>query len=77
METQTVINFGLGLGMTVAGWFAREMWSAVKELKTDLAHLREELPNKYAQKDELEKAISRIENKLDKISDKLDEKADK
>lgn len=63
--------------MAVLGWFAREMWSAVKELKSDLAHLREELPKQYVLKDDLEKAIDRIDAKLDKIFDKLDSKADK
>ena len=77
METQFTINLVLGGGMAALGWFAREMWSAVKELKTDLAHLREELPKEYVLKDDLEKAIDRIDAKLDKIFDKLDSKADK
>ncbi|MCI4427750.1 MAG: hypothetical protein JHC40_01140 [Burkholderiales bacterium] len=77
MEPQSTINLVLGAGLTVLGWFAREMWSAVKELKTDLAHLREELPTEYVLKDDLEKALARIDTKLDKIFDRLDAKADK
>ena len=77
MESQVIINLALGVVMAVLGWFAREMWSAVKELKSDLAHLREELPKQYVLKDDLEKAIDRIDTKLDKIFDKLDSKADK
>jgi len=46
-------------------------------LKTDLAHLREELPKEYVLKDDLEKALDRIDTKLDKIFDRLDAKADK
>jgi acetylornithine/succinyldiaminopimelate/putrescine aminotransferase len=77
METQSTINLVLGAGMSALGWFAREMWAAVKELKTDLAHLREELPKDYVLKDDLEKALARIDTKLDKIFDRLDAKADK
>ena len=44
MEYQSLINTGAGIAFTVTGWFAREMWTAVKELKSDLAKLREELP---------------------------------
>ncbi|WP_369952208.1 hypothetical protein [Ralstonia syzygii] len=77
MDIQHLIDLGLAVGMTVLGWFAREMWSAVKELRADLAHLREELPKQYVLKDDLEKAIDRIDSKLDKIFDKLDSKADK
>ncbi len=77
MDSQFAVNVVLGAGMAALGWFAREMWSAVKELKADLAHLREEIPKEYAQKDDLEKVMIRIDAKLDKLFDKLDEKADK
>jgi hypothetical protein len=48
---QDVLNLVGGIALTVIGWFARELWSAVKELKNDLGKLREELPKTYAQKD--------------------------
>jgi hypothetical protein len=47
---QDLLNLIGGIGLTVLGWFGRELWSAVKELKTDLAKLREELPKTYAQR---------------------------
>ena len=37
MENQQFINLFFGVGLTVTGWFARELWAAVKDLKTDLA----------------------------------------
>ncbi len=78
MDTvQNVITFVLGTAIAVLGWFAREMWSAVKELKNDLANLREDLPHKYVQKDDFEKVLDRIDTKLDKIFDRLDAKQDK
>jgi hypothetical protein len=77
METQALINFGFVLISGVLGWFAREMWSAVKELKADLAKLREELPKTYVTKDDFKSDMQRVLDMLDKIWTKLDGKADK
>jgi hypothetical protein len=77
MEYQSLINTGAGIAFTVAGWFAREMWNAVKELKSDLAKLREELPKTYVTRDDNRDDIREIKEMLGKIFDKLDGKADK
>lgn len=77
MEPQAVVNVGFVLVSGVLGWFAREMWSAVKELKADLAKLREELPTKYVTKDDFKHDMQRVLDMLDKIWTKLDGKADK
>ena len=77
MEYQNLINSVAGLGFTVVGWFAREMWSAVKELKSDLSKLREELPKTYVTRDDNRDDIREIKEMLGKIFDKLDAKVDK
>jgi hypothetical protein len=77
MENQQVINTFLGIGMTVVGWFARELWAAVKELKADLAKLREDLPKEYLAKDDYKDDIREIKAMLAKIFEKLENKADK
>ena len=77
MENQQVINVFLGFGMTVMGWFARELWAAVKELKADLAKLREDLPKEYLAKDDYKEDIREIKSMLAKIFEKLEHKADK
>lgn len=74
---QTVVNIVLGGASTVLGWFLREMWSAVKELKADLAKLREELPKEYCIKTELDRRFDRLEATLNMIWAKIDGKADK
>ena len=77
MENQHLINALLGGGFTVLGWFARELWAAVKELKTDLASLREDLPKEYVAKDDYREDIKEIKLLLAKIFEKLENKADK
>jgi hypothetical protein len=77
MEYQSLINTCAGIAFTVAGWFAREMWAAVKDLKSDLSKLREELPKTYVTRDDNRNDIREIKDMLGKIFDKLDGKADK
>lgn len=77
MENQHLINALLGVGMAVGGWFAREMWSLVKELKSDLAKLREDLPKEYVIRSDYREDIRDIKAMLAKIFEKLEAKADK
>lgn len=77
METQHLINSGFLFISGITGWFARELWSAVKELKKDLAQLREEMPKNYVMKEDYRADISEIKEYLSKIFDRLDNKADK
>jgi len=77
MDYQALLNAGLVLVSSVTGWFARELWSAVKELKSDLAKLREDLPKEYVAKDDYKDDIREIKNMIGKIFDKLDNKTDK
>ena len=76
MDQQT-LNLVMGTALTVLGWFARELWSAVKELKNDLAHLREQLPKTYVSRDDYKSDIRDIKDMVQRIFDKLEEKADK
>ena len=74
---QDLLNLVGGIGLTVLGWFGRELWSAVKELKTDLAKLREELPKTYAQRDDVRDDFKEIKQMLTDIYQELRKKADK
>ena len=77
MNNQDLINALLGGGFTVLGWFARELWAAVKELKSDLAKLREDLPREYVARDDYREDIRDIKSMLAKIFEKLEQKADR
>ena len=77
MNSQDLINLAFGAAASVLGWFARELWAAVKEMKADLAKLREELPRTYVVRDDYKDDIREIKEMLTKLFDRLDNKADK
>lgn len=77
METQTIINFVLLAAMGVGGWFAREVWDAVKDLRDDLHDIETNLPKEYVLRVDLDKRMDHIEAMFQRIYDKLDGKADK
>jgi DNA integrity scanning protein DisA with diadenylate cyclase activity len=77
MDFQTVINLGAGAALAVMGWFARELWGAVKELRSDLARLREEIAKDYVSKDDFKEAVREMKELLMSIDHKLDRKQDK
>jgi uncharacterized coiled-coil DUF342 family protein len=88
MEWQTVINFGFGSVLAAVGWFAREIWDAMKELRRDIHKIERDLPEVYARRDEFREAIKevraemngrfdRIESLIGSLYDRLNDKADK
>ena len=77
MNDQTIINIIIGTALSVLGWFARQLWDAVQDLKEDMQKIEVELPSHYVRKDELETRFDKIEVMLQRIFEKLDTKADK
>ena len=72
MEQQT-INLILSTCMAVAGWFARELWTAVQELKNDLS----KLPTIYVARQDYKDDMREVQEMLGKIFDRLENKVDK
>lgn len=84
MDWQHFINLGGGAALGVMGWFARQLWDAVKTLQADMNRLELSISDNYVKKADLAmlKAemgtrFDRIEQLLDKVYDKLDNKADR
>jgi len=77
MDTQNLINIGIGVVLPVIGWLTRQLWDAVQELKRDISSLELHVSENYARKDDVVAKFDRIEQLLDKIYDKLDTKADR
>jgi hypothetical protein len=77
MDFQSLINFILPTACAILGWFCRELWTAVQDLKDDLAKLREELPTHYVHKDDFNDRWNEVLKALHRIEDKLDKKVDR
>jgi uncharacterized coiled-coil DUF342 family protein len=88
MDWQTIINIGLGAIIGTLGWFARELWDAVKELRRDIHKIEKDLPEVYARRDEFREAIKevraemngrfdKLESLISMLYDRLNDKADK
>lgn len=77
MQSQDLINTVAGAALAAMGWFGRQMWDAVKELRTDLHRVETDLPKNYVMKVDLDRRMEHIEQMFQRIYDKLDGKADK
>lgn len=77
MDTQTLINVGLGIILTIVGWFARQIWENVQRLQRDLHEIEVNLPTHYVQKSDYTETMKRIEIMFERIFDKLEQKADR
>jgi chaperonin cofactor prefoldin len=72
-----IINIVLGVCLSVGGWFVRQMWDAVQNLKEDIQRIEVELPTSYVRKSDLDARLDKLELLLDRIFEKLDTKVDK
>jgi hypothetical protein len=77
MDTQSIMNLVSAVAIGSGGWFAREIWGAVKELRKDLHEIEVDLPKTYVSKGDIDKRMDHIETMFQRIYDKLDGKADK
>lgn len=77
METQTLLDILAGTVIAGIGWFARQLFYAIEELRRNVQTLEIQLPIQYLRKDEFDARMTRIENMLERISEKLDRKADR
>jgi hypothetical protein len=84
MDFQFMINLGVVTAIGVGGWFARQLWDSVKELKNDISSIRLHMSENYVKKSEvdgfradMDKRFDRIEVLLDKLYERLDGKVDK
>ena len=81
---QMALNIAMLIVATLGGWVAKMLFDRLDKLeKADTKQmdainaLREELPKRYAPKDDVERMGDRIFDTLRRIEDKIDRKADK
>jgi uncharacterized UPF0160 family protein len=72
MDTQSLLNLLFSSAGLILGWFLRELWAAVKELKGDLAKLREELPKEYVTKNDYREDVKELKDMISKLFDILE-----
>ena len=77
MDMNLIINIVLGVCLSVGGWFVRQMWDAVQNLKEDIQKIEVDLPTNYVRKSDLDARLDKLELLLDRIFEKLDTKVDK
>lgn len=77
MDWQHIINLVGGTCLAAMGWFARQLWDAVQNLKSDMSRLELSISDNYVKKDDFKDGIKEIKDMLGKIFDKLDAKADR
>jgi hypothetical protein len=84
MDWQTVINIGLGSVLAALGWFAREIWDSLKELRKDTHQIEKDLRELYVRRDDLKEVRIEMSARFDKLEsligslyDRLNDKADK
>ena len=77
LDHQVIINAILGVLLALVGWFARQVWDAVKDLQREIRDIEVDLPRNYIRRDEFMDNMREIKDMLGKIFDRLDNKADK
>ena len=84
MDWQTVINIGLGSVLAALGWFAREIWDSLKELRKDTHQIEKDLRELYVRRDDLKEVrvemtarFDKLESLIGSLYDRLNDKADK
>jgi uncharacterized UPF0160 family protein len=74
MDTQSLLNLLFSSAGLILGWFLRELWAAVKDLKLDLAKLREELPKEYVAKDDYRQDVKELKDMIARLFDILEKR---
>jgi hypothetical protein len=81
-QYKSLIEMGLWVIVATMGWFLRELWGAVKELREDLHKLEVDLPSNYVKRDDFSDEMSKLRQdirqdfqiafkKIDELRDKV------
>lgn len=68
-----LIEMGLWVIVATMGWFLRELWGAVKELRSDLHKLEVNLPTNYIRRDEFAEGVRQIREDLQIVFQRLED----
>ena len=77
IEFHAIVTGLLAFVTGVLGWFARELWDAVKTLQRDLTKLEVKISSDYVSYDRLKDIMYPMIEAIEDIRDTLKSKADK
>jgi hypothetical protein len=72
-QFHSVLEIALWGIVAAIGWFARQLWDAVSELRRDLHDLEVTLPTNYIRRDEFQEGVRQIREDLQIIFQRLDD----
>lgn len=81
MDSQLLVNIGVGVVLAVGGWIGRELWGAMQAMRVDIQRIQIDLPTTYLRREEFAAGLREIKEMIVGIYTKLDtmneRKADK
>jgi hypothetical protein len=72
MDWQIIINIGAGAFLAMLGWFARQLWDAVAELRANVHKIEIDLPSHYVKREEFSEHMREIRELCRMIFEKID-----
>lgn len=77
MDFTQLALLALSLVCSILGWFARQIWSAVQDMKKEIGDVRILIGTEYVRYDRLQDALKPVMDSLHEIKLTLAGKADK
>ena len=77
MDVQSLFNTLFGILIAAVGWWCRQIWDSIQDLKDDVKRIEVDMPHYYVTKDDYRDDISEIKKMLSDIFQELKTKADK
>lgn len=77
LDLHWMLTAGLGIICAMLGWFGRELWGAVQQLRRDLSALEIRIGTDYVRYDRLQDALRPVMEALEDIRKSLAHKVDK
>jgi chorismate mutase len=73
MDWQTVINISLGSMMGIVGWFAREIWETIKDLRREIHELDQKMHKDFVRRDDFKDAMAEHKRDMQRGFDEVKE----
>lgn len=72
MDSQAVFDWMVGVGGAIVGWALKMIWEAIKEIRTDIRELDNQMHNDFVRRDDFKEAIREIKDDMKAGFNKVD-----